>query len=142
MPVMFPHEQFNVHTLDTEVLVLALDSLQARRTIWESLKLCWQDTDVRLLIDLRSGLDLITIYTVDLRQDEPYTEYEGSFSRGSLNIPCSARAVAYNSSTCAGLAAAIVRAWVMRDPLPRRIIVDHKTWFLMASGMTGDTEEV
>lgn len=124
----------------TPVLIVAVDDLPTRQRIWNILKRERQDCaangedhPVKLLIDARSGLDLITIYAVALSDENADTSvYEESFTRGSAEIPCSGRAVAYNSATCAGLVTRMVAAYANGDYIPRRVTFDHKTWFYFA----------
>lgn len=125
---------------ETPVLIVAVDSLEVRQRIWnllQSERAQYADRGeqhpVKLLIDARSGRNIITVYSVDLDTPDPDTSiYDESFTRRPAEIPCSERAVAYNSATCAGLVGRMVAAYARDGYIPRRCTFDHGSFFYFA----------
>lgn len=110
----------------TPVVVVALDSREERIKIWPFIN------RAGLIVDLRSGLDVINVYAFEPREND---DYLASLQSEGEDIPCSARAVAYNSLTAAGLCGAIVKAWSLDEPFSREVLICHKN-FIMVAGET------
>ena len=123
----FPFKDDQVRT---EVCIISVDSREERIALFE---LIANSPDVKLLIDLRSGLSLIHIYTFKIPEEiEMYPE---TVAHEGIDVPCSARAVAYNSFTVAGLCGGIVAAYAAERVFPQHIIVDHHSWAMIVEGV-------
>lgn len=121
-------EKYIVQPLDTPVVILALDSLRERARIWRII--CRDAPQVKLVIDGRMGWDALRVYFVPMDDSEARREYAESLSRRPLDLPCTARAVAYNVFCIAGIIAAGVRAFALGGPLPRCVFWDLREWFV------------
>ena len=73
------------------VVIVAVDSLEERRRIWQRLK---QRNDVRLLLDARMGAEVLEVYCVDLPPQENTAAYEASLEVDGepFREPCTRRA--------------------------------------------------
>lgn len=117
-----------------EILICALDSLEARRTLFK-----WVEVhlpQVQLLIDGRMAREYMRIFTVPLLQREAVDRYKKSLysNRQPEDVPCSERAVVYNVFCCAGLIASLVKKYLMKEDLPKELILDLKSNVLTRMG--------
>jgi hypothetical protein len=132
IPARVPGHLFSPLDIATEVLVVALDSLEGRQRIWETL--VRSNRTVKFLVDARSGLDAVQIYNAVLPLGKAGTaSYEKAlYDIDPIHVPCSARSVAYNGNTCAGIVGAMVKAWSLREAMPEHVWIDHKSWLFQA----------
>lgn len=78
-------------------------------------------------------MDTIQVHAVVPELDESAEAYEEHlYGVEPVEIPCSARAVAYNGFTTGGLVAAMVKCWAMRQPFPRDVHIDHLSWGIVS----------
>jgi len=110
------------------VMVLAVDSLQARREIVDAIL-----DKVNLLIDARSGKNLVEVYT--FRNGDDPSFYLASLKEGEdvVQLRCSERAVAYNAMTVAGIVGGMVASFTRgeRERIPAHVVVDHGNWIML-----------
>lgn len=119
------NEFYKDQDIDTPIVVLAVDSLEARSKIWEKIK----DNDkVKFIVDARSGKSIITIYALENSEEDASKEFVPSFSRFALPLLCSEKAVAFNAMSVAGLVGGLVRSYCVGNPYPHRMMLDHETW--------------
>jgi len=106
---------------NSEIVIMAVDSITVRKMVFDALK-----GQEKWLIDGRMAGNAIELFC--LRLDNPYqvAEYEKTFfsAEDALNIPCSSRAVIYNTFVIGGLIADMVAQISRRENPPREIIVD------------------
>ena len=118
--------KFHDNQVQTEVCVVSVDSREERIVLFE---LIANSPAVKLFIDLRSGLSLVHIYA--FRLPEEVELYPATLAHEGIDVPCSARAVAYNSFTVAGLAGGIVAAYTAKRVFPQHIVIDHHSWAMI-----------
>ena len=90
------------------IVILALDSLETRKQIWEELK---KNPDVLLVIDGRMAGDFMRLFFVPL--DGNYDEYEKTLVSHELveEEPCTGKAVAYNVFMTASIISNFVKLY-------------------------------
>jgi adenylyltransferase/sulfurtransferase len=106
------------------IVILGVDSMAARSAIWERrIRDCPQ---VEWLIDARMGAETGVIFTV-----RPFSSADQHFYQASLYaddealaLPCTGRAVLFNTFWIAALIGRLVKRIVMEQPIERRIDFD------------------
>lgn len=108
------------------LVVSGVDSMEARKTIWEKIK---YNPAVDLYIDGRMGGETAIIYTVKPCDPDSVREYEKTLhsDEESAEIKCTAKAIIYNVFMIASLIASQVKKYVMGEGYPWEIIFDFKT---------------
>ena len=77
-----------------EIIISAVDSMDARKTIWEQVK----DSEPEYYIDSRMGGKLFSVFTVDMNNPEEIKKYEESLVDDSTTsqLPCTERTIIFN----------------------------------------------
>jgi len=109
------------------IVVLAVDSLAERKRIYGVILRRYPS--VQLLIDARMGWELGKVYVVPMKDEWSKEEFAASLERIPMEVPCSARAVAYNVFGLAAWIAAAIKSYSLGQSYPWRITVDYKAWF-------------
>lgn len=122
--VVFP-EYYRNQDINDEVLILGLDSVSERLRILDEVT---RQLNIRLVIDARSGWHQGEVYTFDPRNDLAVEKWRDTLKPELLEeIPCGAKAVAYNPVTIAGCVGACVRNYFMKTGLlPNKFLVQHE----------------
>jgi molybdopterin/thiamine biosynthesis adenylyltransferase len=113
------------------IVILAVDSMAARTAIWQR---CLRDQpQVQAVIDARMGAESGTLITIRPLLPDDQRFYEISLYRDdeALPLPCTGRAVGYNTLWLAALIARQVKRLAMQQPLERRIDFDLDSLTLM-----------
>lgn len=111
------------------VVVLGVDSLSERKRIYQNILKFRMPVD--FLLDGRMGFDCIKVYFVPMDNPEIREKYEASLERPVGDLPCSARAVAYNVFGIAALIGAGIKSWALGQDMPWRVTWDFKAWFAL-----------
>ena len=107
------------------IVIVAVDSLEERRRIWEQLS---SRDDVRFLVDARAGAEVVEIRALDLERDSR-DEYERSLEGEPFVERCTRQSISYTVIGAAAFVGSVVRAWVRRDEYPRSFVFDfHNFW--------------
>ena len=109
------------------LVISCVDSMAARRDVWEQVKAQGSRANTITLIDPRQGGEFIVVYTATSHGDLiGAQEYEESLHPAgeSLRLPCTARAVIYNSMFTGTLVAVLVKKLALGERLPRKVQVD------------------
>ncbi len=103
------------------IVVLAVDSMVARRSIWE--RRIVSSPRVAWLIDARMGAETGTIYTVRPGLSSQRRMYEMSLytDEEAMPLPCTGRAIIYNTLWIAALISRQVKRIAMRQLVEWRI---------------------
>lgn len=110
-------------TGNEDILIVAVDSIKIRKNIAKTL--IKNDHWPKYIIDGRMGLEQMEIYTYrspltwlnDL-PDENNVDHE----------PCTAKAIAYNTSVIGGLISSIIKKIIKGEKFPQSIIFDLTTY--------------
>jgi molybdopterin/thiamine biosynthesis adenylyltransferase len=116
------------------VVISAVDSMAARKTIWT--KAVQYQAGIDVYIDARMGAEVCRIYSVRPSDPEDVRSYaETLYDDGdALDEPCTARATFYTALVIAGLICNQVKKHVRGETLSREIIFDLKTLTLLVAG--------
>ena len=90
----------------TEIVVSAVDSMEARKAIWNVAR---DDPNVSFLVDGRMGRESLAVYAVDLLNQENCDWYESTLHDDSeaLPMPCTEKAVIFTNAQ--------VASWIVKD---------------------------
>ena len=111
-------EHYTGEPVTTEYVFVLVDSLEARRDIFTSLR---NNHNVKWLIDARMGAEIYQLYTVNMENGLEKREYWESLQVEPLEAPCTARSIIYNVMSMAGLAVAMFKGLVREQSVPRTI---------------------
>lgn len=113
------------------VVVLAVDTFAERAAIWRRLR---GRTDVRLVVDVRAGAEVVEVQAVAVGRDDP-AAYEAGLAEEPFEEACTRRAVFYGALGAAALAGSVIRAWVKGEPFPRRVTADLGNFWIDAAAV-------
>ena len=107
--------------LDCDFLVLALDSIEARKEVWSVAK----ESAWGSLIDMRMAAELCTLYTISTKEDMArYDLFLASQNPEDIpELACTEKATVYTANFAAGWLAVIIRRLMMDKKVP--FIVSH-----------------
>jgi hypothetical protein len=108
------------------VVVEALDSMEARSEVWHNV-IVPRAPFIEAFVSIRMGAESGTVIVVkpSSATDQIWYETNGLYSSGvSLDLPCTGRAIAYNTSVAAALAVQQVKRLLMHQKPYRRIEFD------------------
>jgi len=111
------------------VVILAPDSMEARCDIWEGLSV----PQVDRLIDVRMGGQSLTVLTVWPADPMDRMTYERSLLGAVQELPCTERAISFNTWACASLVGRAVARVAMGLPLEQRIDLDLESLSLFVA---------
>lgn len=123
-----PSPEMSLSYLVKPVLIVSTDNRESRVRLLNMLTRYRDMHNVEFIIDARSGWDVTRIFTCLLDDEESVEKYANSMTAEGQRIPCSARAVAYNSMGVASVVSAIVKSYTIGDPFPTHVMQDYKTW--------------
>jgi len=112
------------------VVISAVDSMASRASIWEAVRF---NSAVPLYIDGRMGGEIGIIYSVNPNDPEDVRFYETSLHSDdeAIQIPCTERAIIYNTFMIASLIASQVKKYAVGETLRREIIFEIKNLVLL-----------
>lgn len=101
------------------IIVVAVDSMEARRMVYESIK--EKNFDVKYIIDPRMSAEHFTMYVIDPHSTKDQESYEKTLHSDSEGVQerCTAKSTVYTASLGAGLVTKAVKNIIMRQPYPR-----------------------
>lgn len=105
------------------IVISAVDSMDVRKDIWNKTK---YNINVPLYIEARMGAEIARVYTLRPCDPSLVKWYEGMLysSKEAVKLPCTARAIIYNTLGTAYLIAAQVKKFIKGEPLMKEIISD------------------
>lgn len=117
------------HLRDTEVIISAVDSMEARSMIYSTREDLMQSY---LLIDGRMAANQAEVYTVDLMDEQSRMNYEAKLWRDeeTMDVPCTAKAVMYNVLWIASAISNQVRLALTEKPYHPMQIMDLENMYL------------
>ena len=107
-----------------KVLISAVDSLNARREIWEMIKPVIDTMD--MYIDARMTAEMLRLLIVTPHDENSIEAYDRKINGKTKahKESCTARAIAYNTLMCAGFIAHAVKKYAKKEGLARDFIFD------------------
>jgi hypothetical protein len=112
------------------ILVMAVDSMEARRYLWELAKAC---PEIKLVIDPRMGGEAMRMYAVNPRDPQHEAFYEENLDYVGETLPCTGQAIIYTSMFAASFVSSIVSSFVNGAPF-RNEIMFHTRSFKIIQG--------
>jgi molybdopterin/thiamine biosynthesis adenylyltransferase len=113
------------------VVVVAVDSIEARRTIWRQMRF---RPEVDLLIDGRMGAEVVHLFCVDPKAPNDVRRYGDTLHDPEEVIQerCTAKSTLYCAGAVASHIAGTVARFVNQEPYQKEVIVDLKQQMLIA----------
>jgi len=114
------------------VVICAVDSMDARATIWKAVK---GNRRVQLYLDARMGAEVLRLYSIRPTDTDGTTLYEANLytSGEAERLPCSARAIVYCPLVAAGIIALQIKKLTVGQPIWRELLLDLPTLALLPS---------
>lgn len=115
------------------IVISAVDSMEARKTIWQKVK--WNPS-VTLFIDGRIGREMLEVRTIRPCQIEDIEAYEKTLFSDSeaTPLPCTERGIIYVGEIIGGLIASQAKKWLKGEKFFNEIVFDLKTMVLLRDG--------
>lgn len=116
------------------IVISGVDSMSARRTIWEGVRNHKDFVDV--YIEARMGAEVGMVYTINPKDEVQAQWYEDNMlysDLDALEIPCTARAIIYTVFIIAGLICAQVKHHIRNEPVSKEIVMDTNNLVLFHS---------
>lgn len=109
------------------LVISAVDSMDVRLSLWERLRF---NPAVALYVDTRMGANLAVIHCVRPCDPDDVKRYERHLypSSEASDIPCTARAIVYNTFGVASMVGALVRKWWVDGEVPRSLKMDFDSF--------------
>jgi molybdopterin/thiamine biosynthesis adenylyltransferase len=116
---------------DADVLIMALDSLQARKDVWSTV-----DPDrIGLVVDPRMGAEVLTVHSVIPKDDAQW--FESTMEGVAVEAKCTAKSTFHCGLVAGAYAAREVKAWVVGE----RSLVEYTIDLRYLSPMMGMNQE-
>lgn len=106
--------------IDNRILVVAVDSMKARKSIAETLKK--YKFKPKLIVDGRVGGSQLEIYV-----SNNVTEWQKTFADNPAEDPCGGRFICHVSVIIGGLITNKIRKFLMKEPYEKSIVMDVNT---------------
>jgi hypothetical protein len=115
-----------------EVVISAVDSMSSRKTIWKSVR---QQSQVKLYLDARMGLETLMVYTVKPQNRGDRIRYTQTLctDQEALQEPCTARTICYTPLMAASVLCNLVKRYSNGEMMPCQLVLDLATWTLMTN---------
>lgn len=123
-------ERYENQELPKGIVVSGVDSMIARKKIWESIK---GNPDVQLYIDARMGGEVLRIFTVNPMDPDDVDGYEKTLhsDEEALPLPCTAKAIIYTVDITAGIICSQIKNFIGYQRLNKRIEFDSRNLILI-----------
>jgi len=108
------------------IVILAVDSMDARMELWEGLKM---NVKVPLVIDSRMGAEVLQLYSFRPTNPDGVAMYEENLfpSSEALAAPCTAKSIIYTAFMVSALIAGQVKKFLTGDIVKDMITFDART---------------
>jgi tRNA A37 threonylcarbamoyladenosine dehydratase len=125
LPIEVHPKHWDTGAIVADILISAVDSMEVRRRLYETHK----GRDM-WFVDGRMAGNEINIYAFNLSDQDKCAEYEMTLftDEEADPIPCSERAVMYNTFVCGGLIASTVARIANGENVKFEVIVDLKNF--------------
>jgi molybdopterin/thiamine biosynthesis adenylyltransferase len=125
--ITYPERYISQPILD-EVVVLCLDSIEQRLAIVDHIVSSCKN--VKLIIDTRSGWHQGQVFLIDPSNKKQIKKWKSTLNPDTVeDLPCGAKAVAYNPVTIAGFVGSSIRNYFNDDGLANEFLVLHSANF-------------
>jgi hypothetical protein len=108
-----------------EIVISAVDSLDARRSIWTQVQ---GSMDTLFFLDGRMAITSMDLYAIDMMSEEAVARYTESLTGNAEELPCTARATMFNSFIIAGHLVALLVAYLNGWQYPWRFYYNVRSF--------------
>ena len=116
------NEKWDGQSLQSDVIVSAVDSLEVRKQIWESVK---YDSSIKILVDARIGGQAIKVFAIDPSNPDDIKIYDNSLkSTQGSELPCTERGVIDVSLFASSLLIRSIRRWIVSKQKEPYLVFD------------------
>lgn len=121
-------EEFDGDVEPNAVVIMAVDSMESRREIWESIK----KLPISSIIDGRMGLTALNVYSVDPSSKAQVDYYEETLwdDEEVAEIPCTAKATIFTAGTIASIICGHLTKLVRNEQLPCEVAMEMGSFYL------------
>jgi hypothetical protein len=106
-----------------QIVISAVDSITARKQIWEAL--ISHSQHPRWYLDARMALETFVLYTVDMHEPQWYHKLISNENEADIpDLPCTSKATIYTASVAAGMIGSTVRKIITMDTNPHILSLD------------------
>lgn len=117
-------ERYTNQPIFDEIVILCLDDIQGRLRIVN--EIVQNSPNVKLIIDTRSGWHQGQVFALDTSDKRKIEKWKETLNPNVVEeLPCGAKAVAYNPVTIAGYVCAILRNFFNDEEPPYEFFVLH-----------------
>jgi len=108
---------YRIEPLESEVVIVTIDSMEGRRRIWDSHRIKW-----KLWVDARMGFDQCGVYVCNAYDDHSVDLYVKSILRQGAALPCGQKATAFISGgLVVGLVGTIIARYLRGLSVPTEL---------------------
>ncbi len=131
------NKKFKLGERVSSIVISGVDSLEARRDIWEGVK---SSPRVQWYIDTRAGGLVNNVYTLDPRDPKAVEAYEESIKPDDeiLPLPCTQRMSTFIASQTGSMVANIVMKLLKEEHVPFRLVYDADGFSLRTTNLQKD----
>lgn len=115
-------EPVRTDTKLTGVVICSVDSLTARREIWQAVKM---NLDVDVFIDARMGAEIGQVRVVTPSSPDGIRSFEASLDGLPVELPCTAKATVYNGAGIASLVVNQVKRFANGEPTQSEVVLSY-----------------
>ena len=122
-PMLYVPRKFGEQHTDADnakgIVVVAVDSMEARRMVYESIK--EMNFKVDYIIDPRMSAEFFAMYVINPHDAKDQATYEKTLYSDEQAVPerCTAKSTVYTASLGAGLVTKAIKNILLRQPYPR-----------------------
>jgi hypothetical protein len=118
-----------------EIVISAVDSLEARRQIWDQMA---TSMDTLFYLDGRMAITSMDLYAIDMLNEDAVAKYEPTLDGKAEELPCTARATMFNSFIIAGHLVALLVAYLNGWKYPWRFYYNVRSFQTLPLEMSYD----
>lgn len=117
-------ERYLSQPIEDEVVILCIDSVSERLRIVDYIVSNYPN--VKLIIDTRSGWHQGQVFLLDTTDKKQLKKWKATLDPSTIEeLPCGAKAVAYNPVTIAGFVGSQLRNYFNSQQVPKEFLVLH-----------------
>lgn len=125
-------------SFDADIVILAVDSIEARKMIWE--QFIKNKFGIKLLLDPRMGGESYRAYALRPTDTLAQSKYEATLYEKEDETPCSERSIIYNVAILSGMLARLVKGFVSGEALKFEVLGDLNNFLFYYNDMSEENE--
>lgn len=125
-------------SFDADIVILAVDSIEVRKEIWE--RLIKNKFGIKLLLDPRMGGESYRAYALRPTDTLAQVKYEETLYEKEDETPCSERSIIYNVAVLSGILARLVKGFVSGEALKFEVLGDLNNFLFYYNSISEENE--